>query len=438
MTSLGTDDIVAEAGPVREESRGQRRTEPPETPIRLTEHDRSAAFQLSFADIAFLESIGENGAPLSVTHTASETSYIESGSYVGVAALPSGTRIEVNPKETVSRLLDLLQYAMDVPTTTIKTTTEMKQANTFLDAFASLFYAELKAVLNQGIRRDYRRIDAIEDTVRGRLDVQRQIQRSTPIPTDFAVEYDTFTADTTLNQAVLNATQILAALVEDEKLSSKLTHQEMQLRQFVTPTSVSVADLKTVQITRLNKHYEDLIELSRLVLSRRFFEDLTLGDQQTFGLFFNMNTMFETVVERAFTEAVENVKPGWSVDGQGEVGVLITGPHSVSMQPDFVIRNEKDQIRLVGDAKWKTGDVKAGDIYQITSYMLADNAPGLLVYPEQGTDDTPSTVRAKDEALILRSVELPTAAGVASYDLYQNRLVEAAEMILSRMLDSIE
>lgn len=435
MMSLDTDAVVVEAGPLRGESRTERQTVPPEVPIRLEEHDRTDAFPLSYEDIQFLESLGENGAPLSVTHTAGDDSYIESGSYVGVAALPSGTKIEINPKETVSRLLNLLQYAMDVPTTTIKTTTELEQADTFLDAFASLFHAELKAVLAQGIRRDYRRIEAIEDTVRGRLDVQRQIQRPTPIPTDFAVEYDTFTADTVLNQAVLRATQVLTALVEDKTLSGKLSHQEMQLREFVTPTPVSLADLETIQLTRLNEHYEDLLELSRLVLSRRFFEDLTLGEQQSFGLFFNMNAMFETVVERAFTEAVENVEPAWSVDGQGKVGTLITGPHSVSMQPDFVIRDEKDEVVLVGDAKWKTGDVQAGDIYQITSYMLADNVPGVIVYPEQGMDDAPSTIRTDDEELLLRSVELPTAAGVASYQKYRNRLVSDAENIIDQACD---
>jgi len=81
--------------------------------------------------------------------------------------LPSGLRIEVNPKDTVSRLLDLLQYSMEVPTDTIETETGLEEANKFIDAFAALYHAELKQVLRQGIRRDYKRIQSTEESVRG-------------------------------------------------------------------------------------------------------------------------------------------------------------------------------------------------------------------------------------------------------------------------------
>jgi len=430
MSTLDGDEVVTEVGTKRHETDEERQTDPPKNPIEIEEHSSTedyediGAFPLSKSDVDFIDGMD----PLSVKHTAGEDSYITTSSYVGVATLPSGLRIEVNPKDTVSRLLDLLQYSMDVPTDTIETETGLEEANKFIDAFAALYHAELRQVLRQGIRRDYKRIQGTEESVRGRLDVQRQIQRPNPIPTDFAVEYDTFTANTTLNQAVLLATQVLTVLVEDKELSGRLSRQEAQLRKLVSPEHIFVEELQNIEITRLNEHYEDLLELTQLVLSRRFFEDIRIGNRESFGLFINMNSIFESVVERAFREAAKEIDEEWSVEGQGDITNLIEGPHSVSMTPDFVINDSTGEIILVGDAKWKTGNTSAGDVYQITSYMMADDSPGLLVYPQKGTEESSeSQVQKSDGELELRSVNLPTAAEAESYEEYRKELVGAAK-----------
>jgi 5-methylcytosine-specific restriction enzyme subunit McrC len=435
MTVLDADDMVAESGGSNLDLSADNSKDGSDLEIgtiQLEEHDSTEDFgplRLSKKDREFIEGMGDNSTPLSLKHTSEGRSYISSSSYVGVASLPSGLRIEVNPKETVSRLLDLLQYSMDVPTDTIETETGLKKANKFIDAFASLYHAELKQVLRQGIRRDYKRVQGIEESVRGRLEVQRQIQRPNPIPTDFAVEYDTFTANTKLNQAVLLATQILTILVRDEELSGRLSRQETQLRKLVSPEHVSVEELQNIEITRLNEHYEDLLELTQIVLSRRFFEDIKLGQRESFGLFINMNSIFESVVERAFKEAARDE---WSVEGQGDISNLIEGPHSVSMTPDFVVKDSDGEVLLVGDAKWKTGSTSPGDIYQITSYMMADDAPGILVYPEKGTEEAgASQVQKSEGELSLRSVNLPTAAEVDSYEEYRREIVEAAKDCIS-------
>lgn len=409
-----------------ETNHSTRETEPPENPVELEEHDESIPFYLSRTDLEFIDRLGSNSTPLTVNHTSGETASLSTSSFVGVATLPSGTRIEVTPKRTVSRLLDLLQYAFDVPVNTVEQTTHIEEADMFIDAFGSLFSTELREVLQNGIRRDYKRTREIKPSVRGRLDVQRQIQRPTPVPTDFAVEYDTFTPNTTLNQAVLSATQILTALVSDASIAGELSRQEKQLRQFVSPEPVTVAELETVELTRLNAYYKDLLELCKIVLSRRFFDDLTTGHQASLGLFINMNTIFESVVERAFREAAENVNSEWSAQGQGKIDNLINGPHSVNMTPDFVVKNESGAI-LVGDAKWKTGSERSSDIYQITSYMMADQAPGFLVYPEQDREKTTSTISKEGEDLEISSIYLPTAADVDSYQDYTAKLVQAAE-----------
>jgi len=77
---------------------------------------------------------------------------------------------------------------------------------------------------------------------------------------------------------------------------------------------------------------------------------------------------------------------------------------------------------LVGDAKWKVGTPSQADIYQLTAYQLADDVPGLLVYPSQdGAMATEYTVR---EQFPLRLVELASDVDVASYQEF-TRLIES-------------
>lgn len=382
-----------------------------EPPIDLAEHDQSEPLALSDEDQSFIEELAANNGPIDVRYTQKGTPRISTSSYIGVAALPSGRRLNVTPKQTVSRLLTLLQYALDVSSTTVDEETEFTNAETFIDAFGALFTAKLRQLLTRGIRRDYTRIESVETAVRGRLDVQRQLQRPTPVPTDFAVEYDTLTTDITANQAILAATQVLTRLVEGDTLAAALSRQATQLRQTVQPAHVTPLEIEAIETTRLNAHYTDLLELSKLVLQRRFYEDLTAGAVASFGLFINMNTVYEAVVERAVRVGAATIDANWTVEGQGSLRALIDGPHAVGMQPDAVVLDEKGCVIAVADAKWKIGGDSSGDVYQLTSYMLAEEVPGLLVYPQQDATDRESMVLGEH---VLRSVYLPTAADVSS------------------------
>lgn len=403
-------------------------------PIDLAEHDQSDPLDLPSEDQAFLEELAADDGPLTVTYTREGKLRVSTSSYIGVAALPSGRRLNVTPKQTVSRLLTLLQYALDVSSTTVDKETSFSGAETFIDAFGALFTAKLRQLLTRGIRRDYTRIESIETAVRGRLDVQRQLQRPTPVPTDFAIEYDTLTANTTANQAILAAARILTRLVEGDTLAAALSRQATQLRQSVEPAHVTPAEIEAIETTRLNAYYADLLELSRLVVQRRFFEDLIAGAVTSFGLFINMNTVYEAVVERAVRVGAAQINRDWTVEGKGSLEGLIDGPHAVGMQPDAVVLDEEGCVIAVADAKWKTGGDSSSDVYQLTSYMLAEEAPGLLVYPQQDATERESVVQGKH---VLRSVYLPTAADLSSAKAYIEKLEEeAATQLRSIVNDS--
>jgi hypothetical protein len=62
--------------------------------------------------------------------------------------------------------------------------------------------------------------------------------------------------------------------------------------------------------------------------------------------------------------------------------------------------------------------------------MLADSAFGLLVWPDQGGLRGSSLVVREEDTYPLRSIELPPAADVDSYEVYCDRLVDYAKAVL--------
>lgn len=408
-------------------------TVPPSDPIELAEHDSTDPFEISQPDAEFLERVvtSNSPAPFSLSYTRDGKIRIQTGSHVGVLTLPSGTQIEITPKESVTRLLWTLQYAFDTPVESIGLETEFTTASSFFDAIGVLFWNELKTVLDQGLHRDYVQTQATEEYVRGRIDVQRQLQRPGPQPTDFAVQYDEFTTDTVLNRAVLTAARVLIRLVRDAELAGRLRHEEQRLRQFTTVAPVSIEAVERIELTRLNEHYEMLLDLTKTVLSKEFFEDITAGENRALALFVNMNDVFERIVERAFRAAAAEIG-NLTVEDQASIKNIVEGPHAVSMRPDIVVRQDDGTPVAVLDAKWKGGSVSSGDVYQLTSYILALETTGALVYPGHTKHDGKESIVVGD--YLLRSVGLATNAEADSYTEYVEAVEESACICLSDVI----
>ncbi|PYZ03045.1 hypothetical protein C8039_12620 [Halogeometricum sp. wsp3] len=116
-------------------------------------------------------------------------SNISARQFVGVVALPDGPTIQISPKAAGNNLLYLLRYAQNVSPTTIEQQTGLGQGDSFVDALAALFNQELQEILRRGLHSEYQTVSSEEKQLRGRLDVQRQLQRQGPVPTKFECTY---------------------------------------------------------------------------------------------------------------------------------------------------------------------------------------------------------------------------------------------------------
>lgn len=407
-----------------------------DTSVVLSEWDTSDPLQLSADDLSFIEQqINAETKKIGTSHTSDGKTTLSSSRYVGIASLPDGPKIEVVPKSAGENFLWLFQYASGVDAQTVGRKTDVEGGPAFLDALGALYADELNGILQQGIAKAYRQKDGTEEYVRGRVNVQRQLQRQGFAATQFECSYDELTTDTPANQALLYAALVLEALVSDGSIRRSLDRYVTRLRRDISIRPVRPHEFDAIEVTRLNEYYKDALRLAELVIRNVFVEDLRHGTRGSYGLFINMDTIFESVVEQAFRGAVSRTEQwqDWRVERQANITGLVTGGSpSVTMRPDVVVRDAVDSVVFTGDAKWKTGTIRQSDIYQLTAYQLADNVPGALIYPSQdGNVKTEYTVR---ETYPMRIHEIPTSASVSSYEELKTKLEANAETLLNELL----
>jgi hypothetical protein len=183
-----------------------------------------------------------------------------------------------------------------------------------------------------------------------------------------------------------------------------------QLRREVSVRPVRPYEFDGIEVTRLNEYYKDALRLAELVLRNVFVEDLRHGARGSYGLFINMDDIFESVVERAFREAVTGTDQwqGWRVEGQANVTGLVTGGSpSVTMRPDFVVRNAVDfydcwvdegvTVRLPSRPGWDTY------LYVFEGAVTTDDGTTTIGYTESALikgDDERSVTATEDSVLV--------------------------------------
>jgi 5-methylcytosine-specific restriction enzyme subunit McrC len=403
-----------------------------EPDIRLTEYESTPYQELSDTAIASLRTdVNSDGVQrIKPTFNAEGEVSLGATQYVGVVTLRDGPTIEIRPKAAGTHLLHLLRYAQGVTTTTIDQEVSLQGGNSFIDAIGYLFNAELTSVLDRGLHSEYQRVDQAERQLRGRLDVQRQLQQQQRPALAFECSYDELTTDTVVNQAILYATTLLLRLVRDTDLRHSLHRHQHVLRRQVTLTTVEPSVLDRVELTRLNDHYGDILRLTKLVLQNHFVREFRGGRRESFSLLVDMNRVFEQVVERAMKSAVRS-RPGWSVDTQHASTRLIeSNKHKVTIRPDILISDDTGRVRCIGDAKWKLGSPSNSDFYQLASYQLAFDGPGVLIYPEQ--EGAVASENMITGGYPLHLAEMPTKLerNSVGYEAYVREIEEYASEVL--------
>jgi 5-methylcytosine-specific restriction enzyme subunit McrC len=394
----------------------------------ITEYNSTPPISLSDQGRTYLRDeinggTDRDGDRINITHTPDGDAVLTATSYVGLIALPNGPTLEIRPKLPATNLLYILQYATDIAADTFDTDTQLQAGTVFVDALGILYERELQRVRNRGLHTDYVTRHDTEQRLRGHLDIQRQLQRQPPVPTEFECTYQELTPDIPINQAILQVTDALLRMVTDDQLTSALQRHAHALRRDVTRTHITHSDIASIELTRLNDYYDHIFHLTKLFLRNSHVGDITTGSRNAFSLLVNMNTVFENTVTHAAAAAITN-RDGWRITPQDNSKQLIhDGRFNVTLKPDFTIRDPDGTVQLIGDAKWKHGTPPNADFYQMTAYQQAHTAPSILAYPSQDGTVRDSCTIINGHPLHL--IELPTTDTYPSYEAFQDAVTTA-------------
>lgn len=331
--------------------------------------------------------------------------HLQAKQYVGVVRLGKRTiqilpkfhcskNREQNQQEASSNLLLMLDYAGYLGIREVKLAGLQRSQNWF-EVLIYLFTSHLKNQWHRGAYFNYQPINAVLPILKGKWQIATQLKRPEQ-KHQFAVTYDEFTADNPLNRIFRYVVEGLCQLTRDGGNRQRLTELR-GLMDEVKLLPVVTADMaRNIQLTRLNKQYQPLLNLAQLFLERLSLK-LSASDITTFSFVFDMNQLFERFIvgfiQRHHSEILPISLDSCEILPQGGQAskylAYYKGQQVFRLKPDLVFKNN-DHFPVVMDIKYKhldEGDRKLGiaqsDFYQMYAYANRYNCPQvILVYPQ--------------------------------------------------------
>lgn len=330
--------------------------------------------------------------------------HLTPGSIVG--ALEVGDlSVSIEPKLPVSRVLYLASYAIGQ----IDFREELfdyRDEPTLVEALVPAFAAAARRAFSRGLLHGYRTEEDSLHTVRGRIRIDDQIRRRFGIPVPLEVRYDDFTVDVLANRLVKAAAlRLLGLRIHTPswvKLADVLSNlEDVRLVEF------SSGALPEVRFDRLNEHYREVVELSRLILRHTSIETRR-GSVRATGFLVDMNVVFQEFVTRALRRELGLSERTFPSDKRIPEIWLDEGD-SVRLKPDLTWWDGRE-CTFVGDAKYKKvkdDRVPNADLYQLLAYATALNLPGgLLVYAKGEDAEVVHCVRHAGKRLEVSALDL--------------------------------
>ena len=305
------------------------------------------------------------------------------GSTVGAVDI-GDLSVLIRPKLGIPKLLSMACYATGAFKPQELRTFNFEEERALPDTLALALVSAARRAFSRGLLHGYRRREEALQTVRGRIRFAEQLRRRFGVPLPIEVRYDEFTDDVLANRLVKAATLQLGGMRLRSSQAIRGLRWVAGILENVAAVEFSPTAVPTVTFDRLNLHYRDVVELSRLILRHGAFE-ARRGTVRASGFLMDMNVVFQEFVTQALRDALgtsERVFPS-------ERSVPFDERHSIRLQPDLSWWDGQ-ACTFVGDAKYKnlTGrSVPVGDLYQLLAYATALDLPGGLLIYAQGEAD---------------------------------------------------
>lgn len=374
--------------------------------VKLHEYETRDAVELTSAQIAGLRAANVSVAP---SMTVSGTYEIKANSTVGVLRV-GGRQFSIRPKVGIRRLLFLLSFT---------TTNDWLQPwlaavdddDDLLDAMCRIYANAVDASLSRGVRRGYRHRAEATVTVRGRIDIARQLNRHHGRSLPIELDYDDYTVDTDANRILLAAALRLRGTAARTPQTGRLLARTVSRLEGVTPVDYR-GNPPRISLTRLDRHYEIPVLIARLILSARSLE-LRDGTSSSDAMLFDMNRIFEDFVVVGLRAELGLERTSFPQNAHGR-SLSLDHDHDIRLEPDLSWWRDGRCV-FVGDVKYKTVSPKGvehSDLYQLLAYATATDLPtAMLIYASGAAGGINHRVRHAARNLEVRSLDLTAELG---------------------------
>lgn len=300
--------------------------------------------------------------------------------WVGHIPLTPEFHIALHPKVPLANLFGMLEYAYNLKS--FRFLEGLINCQSLEEFYSQLALILAKRILNrcrQGIYRTYVQKTNQLAYVRGRMDLQRTIQK--PWKTKLSCNYEEYTSDIEDNQILVWTLRcIIRCGICHEQALSAVRKAYRTLQGLVTLQPFRPSNCMGRQYNRLNEDYQLLHAICHFFLENTA-PSHQLGNQTTLPFLVNMARLYELFVaewlkvnlpQSLFLKYQERINIGSSVQFKTDIVLYESG----TMTPRYIL-----------DTKYKNPDSPAkNDISQVLTYALSKHCDeAILVYPAQLT-----------------------------------------------------
>ena len=358
---------------------------------------------------------------------------IKFASYCGVISLgdlsieilPKIYGVEAgNPGSSRDALIRMLSKTRRLKLHEVSDAKISPQKHNLLDIFILHFCEQLRIQLTRGIIRKYIRREKNLNVLRGKLRVDQQLKHNLVHRERLFCQYDELSADNSYNHVLKYVLGILLKMATGNRTLQQVS--ELRARfESVSNSTVNIPILDSLTFDRLTERYEPVFDQCRYFLEG-LYPDVVTGKKNCLSLLFDMNSLFEDYVASELHPVARTQNLQVRKQGPRKYFAVRenSGKHVFSMKPDFSFVNEKKQVVMIADAKWKILDeaekdlnISQADIYQMGSYASRYEVKSLvLFYPMQEKLTEPIKL-----TLLKENKSVPTTLHVLSIDISGKR-----------------
>jgi 5-methylcytosine-specific restriction endonuclease McrBC regulatory subunit McrC len=309
--------------------------------------------------------------------------FISAKQYIGKICF-GNYEITIRPKIKINDLAVLFFYAFN-----LDNLSRFDNLNIFCKDFADLLVCallqEVQSIQRRGVFQQYIRQRKEISMLRGGIDIPKVVNRvgltSATLPSKFFQR----SFDNALNQTLLAGLKKSISVATLSILKSKIQQIVSEFSVFVTDSHLSKHLLEKANrsLNRLNSYYEPSLRLIHLLYDGiTGFDGDKQRDANVNGFLFDMNKLFEKVLERFFKENLS----GYNVQGQEHF--LEPYNKKCNIIPDLTIRSQNGDIVMFADAKYQDiteKGVGSKPFYQLSIYAAVNpNKQAVMLYPVSG------------------------------------------------------